>query len=225
MLPERIILVRHGVSEGNLDSSKYVTMFDEEIPLANPKGCNQAYEAGVELNKLLPEKSVIDAYISPFARTTLTWEYMKKSINQTIRLERFDPRLREQHWGEFETVEESEEALNIYTSSPLYGRWHRNGENGLEVYDRASSFISTMKEKFREHENSGEYNVVVVSHGMFFRIFLMSFFGWCPDELYTCRFPYNCELVVLQKDKYYDMFNLEHDLIYRPKEEKDKDAK
>ncbi|KAF3531686.1 hypothetical protein DY000_02043877 [Brassica cretica] len=52
LLPKRIILVRHGESEGNLDTSAYATTPDHKIQLTE-SGLLQAREAGARLRSLL----------------------------------------------------------------------------------------------------------------------------------------------------------------------------
>ena len=49
---KRIYLVRHGESEGNLDTTLYLNKADHAIKLS-PKGIGQAMTAGLKLNKEL----------------------------------------------------------------------------------------------------------------------------------------------------------------------------
>ena len=54
-----------------------------------------------------------------------------------------------------------------------------NGESGLDVYNRVSSFIATMfrdtKTVHRKKKNIGKMNFVIVTHGLAVRLFLLRF--------------------------------------------------
>jgi len=57
MKPKRIILIRHGESEGNLDSSLYKTTPDYALKLTQ-KGVSQAKQAGKEIKSLIDDESI-----------------------------------------------------------------------------------------------------------------------------------------------------------------------
>lgn len=67
MKPKRIILIRHGESEGNTDWSVYKNVQNHNIKLNN-NGLEQSIDAGKELKKFLKNDS-IQFYISPYTRT------------------------------------------------------------------------------------------------------------------------------------------------------------
>ncbi|MCE5166293.1 hypothetical protein HAX54_016983, partial [Datura stramonium] len=68
--PKRIILVRHGESEGNVDKNVYATVPDHRVQLTE-KGIEQAKKAG-ELIRGVVGKSKVYFYVSPFLRTRET---------------------------------------------------------------------------------------------------------------------------------------------------------
>merc|ERR1719149_402071 len=70
LLPDRIILVRHGESEGNKYPELYRTKADNLMELT-PKGSQQAIEAGERIKKVIGSGTV-EIQISPFERTLQT---------------------------------------------------------------------------------------------------------------------------------------------------------
>ena len=107
---KRIILIRHGESEGNVDESAYVNTADWQICLTD-KGKRQAQEAGAKLKNLLSEDDSIFFYVSPYKRTLQTLaeiqEYFPKDRVWGIREE---PRIAEQQFGNFQNVEQVRKA-------------------------------------------------------------------------------------------------------------------
>jgi len=78
--PHRIILVRHGESEGNLDESVYTRTPDAHISLTQ-RGKDQAIEAGKKLKEEVinggPDESIY-VYLSPYLRSKQTYEGISK---------------------------------------------------------------------------------------------------------------------------------------------------
>jgi hypothetical protein len=74
--PHRIILVRHGESEGNLDESVYTRTPDAHISLTQ-LGKNQATEVGKKLKEEVingTQHENICVYLSPYLRSKQTYE-------------------------------------------------------------------------------------------------------------------------------------------------------
>ena len=67
MRPKRIILVRHGESEGNLDRLRYHTTQDFALKLT-PAGVEQAKQAGIQIKEFLGDEKIY-VYLSPFFRS------------------------------------------------------------------------------------------------------------------------------------------------------------
>ncbi|CAM9658412.1 unnamed protein product, partial [Hapterophycus canaliculatus] len=65
--PERIIIVRHGESLGNLDESTYVHVPDWKIPLTK-KGFGDGQRAGEKIKEYIGDKPLF-IYTSPYLRT------------------------------------------------------------------------------------------------------------------------------------------------------------
>ena len=84
MKPKRIILVRHGECDANIDENKFATIPDYTIELT-PKGYEQALEAGKKLKRIVKEETLY-FYVSPFWRTRSTFEAIVKAFPRTISL-------------------------------------------------------------------------------------------------------------------------------------------
>jgi len=95
---KRIILVRHGESQGNKDSTLYSTVPDHAIGLTE-KGQEQALHCGQELKKLIGKNETIVCFVSPFRRSRETCDLICKAFaEEKIIKVREDPRIREQEW-------------------------------------------------------------------------------------------------------------------------------
>ena len=92
MKPKRIILVRHGQSEGNEDSLNYETIPDYALNLTT-QGKQQAISAGKEIAAIIGDEK-INAYISPYDRTRQTYDGIASVLNDQIQVCHEDPRIR-----------------------------------------------------------------------------------------------------------------------------------
>ena len=72
MKPKRIILIRHGESQANVDKTLYGSIPDYTIELTDT-GREQAREAGKRLKELVGNESMY-FYVSPFWRARSTFE-------------------------------------------------------------------------------------------------------------------------------------------------------
>ncbi|HMW00432.1 MAG TPA: phosphoglycerate mutase family protein [Acidobacteriota bacterium] len=79
MKPRRIILIRHGESEGNADREMYQTTPDCKLNLTD-LGREQAREAENTIKSIIGDSSVY-AYISPYYRTRQTFEEFESLRN------------------------------------------------------------------------------------------------------------------------------------------------
>lgn len=216
MKPKRIILVRHGESEGNVDKNIYSKTPDYALELT-PTGLEQAYKAGVEIKNIIQDQSVF-FYVSPMWRTRSTFEQIMKSFKNSNFKYIEEPRIREQEWGH---LRERNESLEIEAQRDAYGTFYfriPHGESAADVFDRVSDFLGTLHRDF----DKADYpeNVVIITHGMTIRLFLMRWFHWTVEEFELLANPANCEIIVLEKndtDKYTlnkDMRKYSH--VYHP---------
>lgn len=146
-LPRRIILVRHGESEVNEDEAVLEYVPNYKIKLIK-KGIHQARTTGSRIKEIVSENGEREKwkamfYVSPSSRTRETMEEMicrgETFPKDRIMGIREECRLREQHFGNFQDVEERKK---IKTSRNRYGKFFYrvpDGESSADVYDRVSS--------------------------------------------------------------------------------------
>lgn len=194
--------MRHGESLGNVDESAYVSIPDWKVSLT-PRGRKQAYEAGKELKSIVGKEQVF-FYYSPYKRTTQTTREVCKHFetDQIVSL-REEPRISEQQFGNFQNVEQ---VLMAKQERHEFGRFYyrfKSGEAGLDVYSRISSFISTLVRDCQQYQKAGydldNINVVIVTHGLSLRLFLMRWFQFSVEEFEASQNPDNAQLVVMVK--------------------------
>ncbi|WOL18974.1 hypothetical protein Cni_G27771 [Canna indica] len=191
--PRRIILVRHGQSEGNVDESAYTRVPDPKIGLT-PKGWRDAEVCGLRIRDLVAGDDGADDwkvyfYVSPYCRTLETLRGLGKAFDRSrIAGVREEPRLREQDFGNFQDREKMRIEKEIRRR---YGRFFYrfpNGESAADVYDRITGFRETLKAdidigRFQPPgERSPNMNLVIVSHGLTLRVFLMRWYKWTVEQ-------------------------------------------
>jgi len=145
-IPKRIILVRHGESQGNRDGSAYATTPDYKIPLT-PHGIDQAKLAGAQIRHVISDGGSslnwkVYFYVSPYERTRSTLREIGRSIpRERIIGVREECRVREQDFGNFQ---EEQRMKAIKETRERFGRFFYRfpeGESAADVYDRVSSKI------------------------------------------------------------------------------------
>ncbi|GLT95005.1 hypothetical protein SLE2022_127120 [Rubroshorea leprosula] len=205
-LPKRIILVRHGESEGNLDKAAYATIPDNKIPLT-PLGISQARSTGARLYDLISRHSSpnwrVYFYVSPYERTRSTLREIGRSFSKRrIIGVREESRVREQDFGNFQ-VQESMPAIK--EARERFGRFFYRfpeGESAADVFDRVSSFLESLWRDIdfnRLHSDPAEdLNLIIISHGLTSRVFLMKWFKWTVEQFERLNNLGNCEIRVME---------------------------
>jgi broad specificity phosphatase PhoE len=194
MKPKRIVLVRHGQSEANVDKSIYLHKQDHIIDLTET-GKQQAVTCSKELKNLFGNESV-RVYSSPYNRAIQTLDILQPHINMEGK-PFLDPRIREQEWGNFRNLEEvklANEQRNKYGS--FFFRLP-NGESCADVFDRVSGFMSSMHRAFDKLDFPD--NTLLITHGCLIRVFLMRWFRWDYTYFQKINNPANCSIVLLEK--------------------------
>ena len=193
MKPKRIILIRHGESEGNLNKRIYNQKPDYALLLTD-KGKQQASAAGVLIKELVNEEK-IKFYISPLFRTRQTFKHISKHFTQGQYQCREEPRLREQEWGHLRSVEE---CIEIEKLRDDYGTFYfriPDGESAADVYDRVSDFFNTLYRDFEKKDNPE--NAIMITHGMSIRLFLMRWYNFKVEDFELIANPHNCAIVIM----------------------------
>nr|XP_043606709.1 phosphoglycerate mutase-like protein AT74H [Erigeron canadensis] len=205
-LPKRIILVRHGESAGNLDGSAYATTPDYKIPLTED-GIQQAKLAGTQIRNVVSDSGKLKNwkvcfYVSPYERTRSTLREIGRSFgrNRVIGVKE-ECRIREQDFGNFQIAER----MNIIKQTrERFGRFFYRfpeGESAADVFDRVSSFLESLWRDIDtrlHYEPSEDLNIIIVSHGLASRVFLMKWFKWTVEQFEYLNNFNNCEFRVMQ---------------------------
>jgi len=195
MKPQRIILVRHGKSEGNADKNQYQSVPDYALNLT-PDGIEQSRRAGAEIKGIIGSESVY-VYLSPYYRTRQTYECIQESIAANVFKAIEDPRIREQDWGHLRSPDVNAEIIRERDQFSTFYYRIPDGESGADVYDRVSTFFDTLHRDFRKPDYPP--NALIVTHGMTLRLFLMRWFHWTVEEFENLRNLRNGQVVVMQQ--------------------------
>lgn len=142
-LPRRLLLVRHGESEANVNREVYSNTPDWKIPLTQ-LGREQAFDCGRRLRKIIQDEKLY-IYYSPYARTRQTLDEIRRSFDESqIQGEREDERLREQEMGNYQPMADMD---RTWASRNEFGRLYYRfplGESGADVGDRVSGFFDSL---------------------------------------------------------------------------------
>ena len=197
MKPKRIILIRHGESDGNVDKQHYEEVPDYSLNLTT-RGIEQAQQAGRKIKEIIGDEK-LSVYLSPFFRTRQTFAEIRKSVDENIVRAIEDPRIREQEWGHLRPLDENEEIKKERNEYSTFYFRIPDGESGADVYDRVTTFMETLHRDFRK--NHFPENTLIVTHGMTLRLFLMKWFHWTVEEFENVRNPKNCQIVIMEKQE------------------------
>lgn len=209
MKSPRIFLIRHGESVANLDKSLHFEMPDHAIPLSD-KGKDQAANAGRKLASRLAaySNSIISTrlWVSPYKRTRETADQI--SLHRQFNDRREHINLVEQQFGLFDGYPD-EDLQNIFPKEHKHyalaekfeGKfWPRMplGESRFDVAIRVHQFFGTIMRDFDKHNIE---NVIVVSHGVTIRAFVMQWlhlpFEWFEQE----PNPKNCSIRMIENNE------------------------
>ncbi|MEU8705401.1 histidine phosphatase family protein [Streptomyces sp. NPDC048565] len=185
--PQRIVLVRHGESEGNADDTVYEREPDHALSLT-AKGLRQARSTGSRLRGMFGDEHV-SVYVSPYRRTHETLRAFALEAEH-VRV-REEPRLREQDWGNWQDRDDVR-LQKAYRDA--YGHFFyrfAQGESGADVYDRVDAFLESLHRSFDAPDHPP--NVLLVTHGLTMRLFCMRWFHWSVAEFESLSNPGNGE--------------------------------
>ncbi|WP_422936076.1 histidine phosphatase family protein [Sinomonas sp. P47F7] len=199
--PRQIIMVRHGQSAANLDTSIYERVPDYRIPLTE-LGLEQAREAGRRIREQL-EGERVRVYVSPYLRAYQSLEAMDLA-DLTERVVE-EPRLREQDWANYQVAEEIDQQKKLRDTYGHFFFRFREGESGSDVYDRVSSFLETLHRHWNKPGHAP--NTLLVTHGLTMRLFCMRWFHWTVEYFESLNNPENAGVhtLVMQDDGRYEL--------------------
>jgi broad specificity phosphatase PhoE len=160
---KNIIVLRHGQSFGNVDSSIYERVPDYRVELT-PRGQEQASKAAEHLAREFGERPV-GIFVSPFVRTIQTEARAAQKLNKKFVLE--DCRIREREWGgrlqPYNRLSEMEKK----DYGNFFYRYH-GGESCADAAERAYSFKRDFIAKMEKKGAPDDF--LLVSHGEFARV-------------------------------------------------------
>lgn len=216
--PQFILLVRHGESMGNCDKSVNRYTPNHKVCLT-AQGHEQARQAGVVLGEVLSKlgngkcdhssgsevKPSVNPrsvyfYTSPYKRARQTCTAIIEGIKDIPGIEyqvSEEQRMREQDFGNFQST--PEETAKIWEQRAHYGHFFYripHGESAADVYDRVTSFNESL---YRMFERDSFPNILVlVTHGIWARVFLMKWFRWSYEEFESLRNIPHCQFLVMK---------------------------
>lgn len=194
MKPKRIILIRHGESEGNVNKRIYNLKPDYALLLTD-KGKHQADAAGAFIKELVNGEK-IKFYVSPLYRTRQTFKKICKHFPEDQYRWQEEPRLREQEWGHLRSLEQCIEIENLRNDFGTFYFRIPDGESAADVYDRVSDFFNTLYRDFEKKDFPP--NAIMVTHGMSIRLFLMRWFHFTVEEFERIANPDNCAIITME---------------------------
>lgn len=206
----KIFLVRHGLSEGNINKSKYFEKLDCDIAITET-GKAQALEAGDRIMDLVDhisnkhnqnyqlrrtDPSRFNMFYSSYKRAKQTANIIHGRITS---FEGYDinefketPLLREREWGSLRDIVEMGEKQESH-----FNFFYRptGGESFADCFNRVALFHQFLL-------NTTKYeNNIVVAHGEFNQLYMMYLLGWGVDEFKKWKHPKNGEVFLIEDGK------------------------
>eukprot|EP00928_Gymnodinium_smaydae_P088995 TRINITY_DN73010_c0_g1_i1.p1 TRINITY_DN73010_c0_g1~~TRINITY_DN73010_c0_g1_i1.p1 ORF type:complete len:276 (-),score=40.84 TRINITY_DN73010_c0_g1_i1:56-883(-) len=211
--PLRIILIRHGHSEGNETRSITKEVPDHMLHLT-AKGREQATEAGKMLKEIVGEQSVLFV-TSPYVRAVETFHGIAYSFGGKDKVDSMEEiNIREQDFGNFD----KENMSQFHKEKKKFGKFYYRfpeGESPADMFQRAGLFLESLYRRWETHYTD---NLIIVSHELFITVFLMRLFRWPVQDFYEFEDMSNCQLTVLERPA--DKSRFEPSYIWNIGEEK-----
>lgn len=205
MTIKNIYLVRHGESLANVNKAVHHDLPDHRIGLSE-LGKRQALAAGQAFNEIYHDTfTKLAIWLSPYDRTRQTTDHfvegLDKAITSGIEYRRENIALCEQHFGLFDGIEDEDLAkaypaeFNHYNKAVEHeGKFWAAmpmGESRFDVAMRVQTTFALLKDEAREKNIE---NVIIVTHGVAMRAFIMQWrnhpYEWFEQETN----PGNCDI-------------------------------
>ena len=223
-----LLLVRHAISEANLDNRVNARLPDNQVPLA-PQGHDQAREAGDAIAKWLTEYRDTPGnggiggtriLCSPYRRTRETSAQIENVL--TERGIKFDRReelaLREISFGLFDGIRDEElpekfpvEQAHYQKYVDFEGEFYAPmpmGESRAQVADRVKGVFGTIiRDNTPKPSKLGDdtafpgfrvKNFIIVTHGVTLRAFMMQWLHLTPEWYEEQKNPNNASVTLIQ---------------------------
>lgn len=189
MKPITLYLIRHGQSEGNVNTQVYYDKNDSDIELT-ALGHSQSLAAGAELAGMIGHytpRIICSSYMR--AKQTASGIYSVLAEDHQPSLQE-DVLLREREWGSLRTVVDNrhlkrEEHFNFYYRA-------MGGESFADAYSRVVLFFQWLELR-RLRDSQDDSPIIIVSHGEWIRLALMYLDGNTVEHFTVNRKnPKNC---------------------------------
>ena len=203
IMPRRLVMIRHGQSEGNVNESLYTKVPDSNIRLTK-LGWNQAKLSGQILRKnvLRQKNATVHFIVSPYIRCMETFHGLASAWcdpnefshiqDEKARIRAWygkladmgvtfneDPRIREQDFGNYQDTEAIKKAKAERHKFGIFYYRFPNGESASDVFDRISTFLDSLWRSFCSNPSK---NYVLVTHGISIRVLLARYFRYTVDQ-------------------------------------------
>lgn len=119
-----------------------------------------------------------------------------------------DPRIREQDFGNYQNVDSMNDVMKERKNYGHFFYRFPQGESAADVYDRVASFQESLFRKFERSANNPKDIVVLVTHGIYARIFLMKWFRWTYEEYESFTNVPNGSMMVMELNEASDRYIL-----------------
>jgi broad specificity phosphatase PhoE len=185
-----IKLVRHGQSAANVGRASPQDVGDHNVELTE-LGHEQAEAAGRVLGAAFLRDALI--YRSPYRRTRETCDDLLRGagLAKAQWPEVYeDPRLREVEHGYYDYEAQTWDRV---VHGWFYYRF-RGGESPADCFDRVSTFLETLMRQVQRREPE---HVVVVTHGLTIRCFVMRFLHLTVEQFEQLANPGNAAIVTI----------------------------
>lgn len=216
-----ILLVRHALSEANLDKRVNMRLPDQRVPLSQ-EGHEQAEKVGQFLSSFLSQSSNSNGrtriLCSPYLRARQTSENIEKILsNHWIPFDkREEIALREISFGLFDGYADDElekhfpleyawyqKHLEVEKSNGADGEFWASmplGESRAQVADRVKGVFGTILRDADPNRSDAIQNFIIVTHGVTLRAFQMQWMHH-PFEWYARQTnPNNCSVHLITSD-------------------------
>ena len=195
MTTKRIILLRHGESEANVDHEVYAKVPDWKISLTDT-GVAQAHEAGRKIAGLIGD-GAFGVFSSPYVRTEQTKNAMLEEIGRDPVFDYQDPTLREQEYGNMPPTDENEANRAFRKKFGYFFYRFPEGESCADVYDRMALFLDSLYRRF--DRPSCPENIIIVSHGTAIKCFLARWYHWSIERFEAIGQLPNCHVAMMRQ--------------------------
>jgi broad specificity phosphatase PhoE len=168
----KLFLVRHAESEGNVNPKVYYEKHDSKIAIT-PKGHEQAAVCAELLYEKIQKDRAVTILTSPYLRTLETSKYISNKFLEEGRDVKIIENvfLREREWGELRVIVDNRQ----FIKNKHFDFYYRpeNGESYADTYNRVALFFFKLRMIRMECDVLLDRDLVIVSHGEWIRLALM----------------------------------------------------